>query len=74
MESVKMIYNEQLIRLLHDACRAAGSQRNWCDAHDMPEHKVSAILAGKMKMPPYIAKALGYEPVRDWVKINSNLK
>jgi hypothetical protein len=53
--------DERVLQLLRAACRKAGSQRQWAQAHGIAHQAVSLVLTGRRRPGPQILDALGLE-------------
>lgn len=54
---------EQVIALLLEETRRAGSQKEWCRAHGISEQYVSDVLKGRRDVGNKVLEALGYRKV-----------
>ena len=52
-----------VIKELNIWVKAAGSQRAFCETHDVDTAVVSKVLAGKLDPPPSVLKVLGLEKI-----------
>lgn len=50
--------------ILKSACKKAGSQTAWAEAHDMSVNTVNRVLAGTLKPTKRICAALGLKRCR----------
>jgi hypothetical protein len=60
------ITDEQLLKLLRDDIKKAGSRQAWLERHGYCESFLSTTLNRQRPIAPSIAEILGYE--RAWVK------
>jgi hypothetical protein len=56
--------DDDVLRLLRAACKQAGSQNKWAQAHGIKQQLVNATLTGKRAPGPTILAALGIERVQ----------
>ncbi|WP_158871485.1 helix-turn-helix transcriptional regulator [Antarcticirhabdus aurantiaca] len=54
---------DDVVRLLHEVCREAGSQKSWAEAHDLSPAYVSDVIAGRRDPGASVLAALGLERV-----------
>ena len=59
---------DEMLDLLRLEIKSAKSVYAWARANGLVEDEVYPILKGKRLMAPNVARVLGYEPVRKWVK------
>jgi hypothetical protein len=52
---------DEVLNLLRDSCRQAGSQRKWASRHGVSAAYVSDVLAQAREPGPAILQALGIE-------------
>lgn len=48
-----------VVRMLREACKAAGSQRAWAERHQVPPTVVCDVIRGERDPSPTILRALG---------------
>jgi len=64
----KILSGEDLIAILGDEARKAGSQRDWAKRHGIAEATVSSVLHGRRKPTLPIRRALGLTPIVMYVR------
>ncbi len=64
-----MITDNELTALLRADIATAKNPHQWCKEKNLPSGNVFNVLSG-MKLPSQaIGAAIGYKPVRMWVKV-----
>lgn len=61
-----MITDEELKKILKNACKKAGSQRKWAMDNKISPSHVNDTLRGNRKIGTKIGAALGYKKVKSW--------
>jgi hypothetical protein len=59
---------QEIINELRAETKSSKSIYEWARSHGISEYQVYPILKGRRPMEPSVAAALGYAPVRKWIK------
>lgn len=63
------VFDEMEVRIaLSRACHAVGGETNFARLHNLPEHYIIAARKGEANLSYRLLDALGFEPVRRYVK------
>jgi hypothetical protein len=68
MRPAKMITDKDLLKILTEACKKSGSQRQWALDNEISPQHVNDVLKGKRDPAEKIGKALGYKKTKGWIK------
>lgn len=63
------ISEDEILSELRAEIRASKSAYSWAKSNGLHENDVYCVLKRRGKMSPKVAEALGYTPVRKWVKV-----